>query len=294
MKEFSVNIAPLIKKLELLSRKGISGFLSGGFRSFFKGRGLEFHDFRLYNPAEDDAKFIDWKTSLRSKDLVVKELIEERNNNVLFMIDTSSTMSFSSTELLKNEYVIELFATMAYSFIEGGDSVGVALFNNKVVKYINPNIGSRQFYNLIRTVTSTQYYEGEYDLENAIVDFTSMTQKKCILFIISDFIGLKGDWKERLKILCSKHEVIIFVVRDPRDLFMPESIGQVFVQEPATGETLLIDTKMVKKDYEAYMQNQNKHLERVFNEAGAEYTFMTTADPISKTLISFFRMRMGR
>ena len=118
MKEFKVNVNPMIKKLELISKKGISGFLSGEFRSAFKGSGLEFHGFRPYTPGEDDAKNIDWKASLRSRHLLVKELVEERNNNIVFFVDVSSSMSFGSGSQLKNEYVIEMFASMAYSLIK--------------------------------------------------------------------------------------------------------------------------------------------------------------------------------
>src|SRR3989344_6963469 len=103
MKELNVNFPPLIKKREMSSRRGMFGPLTGEYRSAFKGRGLEFTGYRKYDPS-DDASLIDWKASLRSKDLVVREMVDERNLEILFAFDVSSSMSFASGEKLKNEY----------------------------------------------------------------------------------------------------------------------------------------------------------------------------------------------
>ncbi|MBW2966921.1 DUF58 domain-containing protein [Candidatus Woesearchaeota archaeon] len=294
MKEFKVDVTPLIKKLEIFSRKGLSGFLSGEYRSIFKGRGLEFHGYRNYNPSEDDAKNIDWKASLRSRYLLVKELVEERNNSIVFLLDVGSTMSFGSTPKLKNEYVIEMFASVAYSLIEGGDSVGLTLFSDGLVTSISPNIGTKQYYTLLKTVTNASFYEGAKNFEKTLHDFNAIMTRPSIIFIISDFIGLSGDWYEKLKILSVKHEVIVFVVRDPRDLFLPAETGQIFVQDPGTRETLLINTKMIKEDYERHMRDQDQQLVKMFKNLQIEYLFMTTTDPFSKIMFSFFKQRALR
>jgi uncharacterized protein (DUF58 family) len=294
MKEFKVNVTPMIKKLELVSRKGISGFLSGEFRSVFKGSGLEFHGYRNYNPAEDDAKNIDWKASMRSRYLVIKELVEERNNNIVFMIDASSSMSFGSTDKLKNEYVIEMFASMAYSLLSGGDSVGVALFTDHLIKMVPPNIGNKQFYTLLKTVTNPALYEGDFDLEKALHDFSAMMNRPSIVIIISDFIGLKGGWYDKLRLVAAKHEVIVFIVKDPRDVMLPEEVGQVFIQDPYTHAVLMIDTKLVKNDYEKLVHEQDQTLIRMLKDLQIEYEFITTNQPFTKTIFSFFKQRQLR
>src|SRR3989338_8831095 len=103
MKELKFDIKPKLRRLELFTRKGISGSLTGAYRTSFRGKGLEFSDFRRYSP-NDDANSIDWRTSLRANELMIKEYEEERSINVIFLIDVSSTMSFASVAQLKNEY----------------------------------------------------------------------------------------------------------------------------------------------------------------------------------------------
>lgn len=294
MKEFKVNVTPMIKRLEVISRKGISGMLSGEFRSVFKGRGLEFQGYRNYNAAEDDSKHIDWKASLRSRYLLVKELVEERNNNVMFIIDTSSSMSFGSTDKLKNEYVIEMFASLAHSLLSEGDSVGLTLFSDHIIKSIPSNIGTRQYYMMLKELTDTKNYEGNFDLEKTLHDFNALMVQPAIIILISDFIGLKNNWHEKIKLLSAKHELITFIVKDPRDIIMPEEVGQVSVEDPFTGEHLLIDTKLVKEQYELHMHEQDNQLMKLLKDAQIDFKFITTNQPFNKMLISFFKERMMR
>jgi uncharacterized protein (DUF58 family) len=294
MKEFKVDVNPMIKKLEIVSKKGISGFLSGEFRSVLKGRGLEFHGYRNYNPAEDDAKFIDWKASLRSRYLVVKELVEERNNNIMFLVDASSTMSFGSTDKLKNEYAIEIFGSISHSLLTGGDSVGLTLFSDRIVSTIPPNIGNKQFYMMLQTISNPALYEGVCDFEHVLHDFNVLMDRPAIIIILSDFLDMRGDWYDQLKILSIKHEIIAFVIRDLRDISLPEETGQIFLQDPNSGQILLVDTREVKEPYERMMHDQDKTLERMFKDLNIDHMFITTNEPFSKALFKFFKQRAAR
>jgi len=291
MKNFKVNVTPTLKRLEVISKRGISGMLAGEFRSILKGRGLEFHGYRNYNPAEDDAKHIDWKASLRSRYLVVKELVEERNNNIMFLIDVSSTMSFGSIDKLKNEYVIELFASLAHTLLGEGDSVGLAMFTDKINYFRIPNIGNKQYYIMLKSITEPSNYEGSYDLEAALHEFNARMSRQSIVILITDFIGLKGNWYDRLKLMNAKHEIIVFIIKDPRDMIMPSEVGQVYVQDPYTGEELLVDTKLVKEDYERHAHEQNQQIMKLLKDQAIDYLFLTTDKPYNKELFKFFKMR---
>ncbi|NQU78358.1 DUF58 domain-containing protein [Candidatus Woesearchaeota archaeon] len=294
MKEFKVNIAPAIKDLDLVSKKSISGWLSGDFRSILKGTGLEFRGYRKYNVAEDDAKLIDWKASLRSRYLVVKEMIEEKNNNVMFFVDVSSSMSFGSTDKLKNEYAIEMVASMAHALMDGGDSAGLTLFSDKIIRTIPANTGKKHYYNMIHTITDPKLYEGSCNMEKAIHDLTAILLRRSIVILVTDFIGMKGNWFERMRSLAAKHELIIFIVQDPRDISVPAETGPVFIQDPFTHETLLIDTKEIKEDYDKHAQEQKEQLSKKLKSIHVDFMFIRTDGAFAKTLFSYFKERSMR
>lgn len=291
MKEFKVDLKPLIKKLEVHTKKGIYGWMTGIYRSAFRGRGLEFDRFRKYDPTQDDASMIDWKTSSRSRYPVVREYVEERNISVIFLIDVSSSMSFTSIDKLKNEYVIELFASLSFAMIQAGDAVGLALFSNDLVGLVKPNIGIEQFYILIKTITNPNYYEGSFNFENSLKSLNSWSRRGAIVIIISDFIGLTKNWLDVVESLGNKFEIIAIMVRDPRDYVIPEDAGQVVVGCPDTGDEMLIDCKKMAKKYEKFNREEVNAIKKGFEKAEIDFLELRTDQDFVEPIIEFFEGR---
>ena len=103
MKELKVDLKPLLKKLEGFMQAGkVESTSLGSYRSVFKGEGSEFIGYKVYTP-DDDASLIDWKASMKANKLLVKEFIEERNLDIFFLIDASSSMTLGSIDKLKCE-----------------------------------------------------------------------------------------------------------------------------------------------------------------------------------------------
>ena len=82
-----------------------------------KGLGLEYMDFKEYEPW-DDVKHVDWRLSARSIDpsgdykLMVKVYRAERKVRVTFVADLSSSMRFGD-KLATQSYVVSLLSTIA-------------------------------------------------------------------------------------------------------------------------------------------------------------------------------------
>ena len=71
--ELHLNLTPKLKKLDVNSRRDVLAMsMQGDWSTTFKGRGIEFAGFRAYQYG-DDASLIDWKASLRSKEILIKE-----------------------------------------------------------------------------------------------------------------------------------------------------------------------------------------------------------------------------
>ena len=85
MAELNLKLEP-IRRLEIFTKSSVGSKLIGRYKSVFKGKGLEFAGYREYSP-DDDSTMIDWKASSRANEIMVKEMVEERNLNVFFLID---------------------------------------------------------------------------------------------------------------------------------------------------------------------------------------------------------------
>jgi len=293
MEELKLNLKPLIKRLEVYTKKGFTGILTGSYKSTFKGKGLDFEGYRDY-AIGDDATLIDWKATLRSQELLIKILVEERNVNVVFLVDVSSSMSFASVEKLKNEYAAELVASMSFAAIRAGDSVGLVMFTDKIVKFLPPAMGSKQYFMIIKALSDPKLYDGKFDFIKIIKDLMGSIKRGAIVVIVSDFIGLGKDWEKYLRAASEKFEVIGMMVRDPRDYEMPADVGQIVISDPYSEKETLIDTAAVKEGYELAVKEQIKYIKQTFIHSESEFLELRTDKPFLHDIIRFFLMRTKR
>lgn len=291
-KKLELDLFGGIKRLKILTSRIVNTKFIGGYKSVFKGRGLEFEDYREYTP-NDDASTIDWKASVKSNSLLVREFVEERNLNVYFLIDASSSMVYGSIDKLKMEYAGELIAALSYAVLTAGDSVGFALFDDKIIKDVPPAGGMVQYHNLVSTLVDPINYGGKYDLSEALKYTLAFLKEDSIIMVISDFIGLKNNWERYVKMISKKYDVIGVMVRDPRDMALPEYSSQVVLEDPFSNKHILVRPDLIRDDYKKYAARQTKLVKDVFLDAGANFIELATDKSFVGPITSLF-IRRGR
>ncbi|MGH9685001.1 MAG: DUF58 domain-containing protein [Candidatus Acidiferrales bacterium] len=97
--------------------------LSGEMASFFRGRGHELHSLRGYL-STDSARFVDWKVSAKSGQLMVREFAREDERRVMLVLDSFSSDSRQQDEAMPGESsarferAVALAASIAWHFYE--------------------------------------------------------------------------------------------------------------------------------------------------------------------------------
>jgi len=289
-KEVKLDLSEGIKRLKILTAQIVNTSIVGGYKSVFKGRGLEFEDYRQYTP-NDDASLIDWKASVRSKELFIREFVEERNLNVYFLIDVSSSMVYGSIDKLKMEYAGELAAALSYVVLNAGDSVGFALFNDKIVKNVPPIIGPMQYHNLVTALVNPNHYGGKYNLDEALKFILAFLKQASIVIIISDFIGLKNDWERYIRVVSKKFDLIGIMVKDQNDKILPDYNGQVLLEDPFSDRQILVRPETISEAYKAYALKQEEMVKSAFLDSGADFIGLTTNESFVKPITNLFIKR---
>ena len=294
-KFFKVDLVPALRRLEILAKGLISSTIVGGYRSVFKGKGLEFNEYRDYSEG-DDASIIDWKASAKTGDILVRQYIEERDVDVFFLLDTSSNMLFGSTDKLKAEYMIELVASLSHAVLEAGDNVGMGLFTDRIIQKLAPSRNKEQFYLITKKLLEAEYYGGKFDFTQACKFALSYLRESTVLIIVSDFSNLLNNPanEEYLKLITKKFDVISIMIRDPRDREMPENVGQVVLQDPITNKTLVVEPELIKQAYENYIKEQENKIRELFSKQRANFIDIQTDKSFVKPLVSLFRARASR
>lgn len=293
MAKLKVDLEIGLKRLEIFT-KGLvnTGFL-GNYRSVFKGKGLEFADYRAYMP-DDDASLIDWKATVRANQFLVKEFVEERNINVFFLIDVSNSMILSSIPKLKCEYAAEFVSCLSYAMLKSGDNVGYALFSDDIIKEAPPSGGLKQFYIFSEILTDPKMYGGNNNIKKAINFLTEFVKERTLVFIISDFIGIELDWGKGLTLATSKFDIIGVMIRDPIDKSIPGGMGHLAIIDPYSENRTLIEPEKIKEEYAKETKRDEREIEEIFKGNNCDFLSLTTNKPFIEPLIDLFRTRVKK
>jgi len=261
------------------------------YRTILKGKGLDFDGYRVYTP-EDDASSIDWKISKKANQLLVKKYIEEQNLKVIFLIDVSENMVFGSTKKLKCEYAAEIIASLTKLIMDSGNKVGYILFSDRIKEFVKPGRGDRHFNRFMDVLTDASIYGGVSNLRGSL-DFALnyLSKSTSSVVIISDFIRVDEELKEKLTLISHRFETMAVMVRDPLDMTLPDISGELILEDSSTGQRLLINPSIAKKSYEKYAALQDKLVKNIFRKNGIDILELITDKPFVINLATFLRER---
>jgi len=291
LRKLDVELIPKIRKLDVYARQSaLSQYIEGNWSTTLKGQGIEFSGYRSYTYG-DDASMIDWKASLRSKSLLVKEYDQEKSVNVYFLLDVSDSMLFTSTKKLKAEYAAELVSSLSHAILKSGDGVGLSMFNDKPVTRREINIGLKMHRLIINDLSNVNNYGGKFSLDKTIRVLMNIIKTGAVIIIVSDFIGLSPTWAKYLRMLNARFEIIGIMIRDPRDRELPKDAGQFFLEDPYNGEKLYIDTAQYANAYKTYVEKEEEEIAKQFKAANASLLKIITNKDYTMDLIKFFKRR---
>jgi uncharacterized protein (DUF58 family) len=284
-----------IREVEIKTNRLVTELFGGEYRSVFKGKGLDFKEFKEYEQG-DDPRHIDWKVSARKGFIHVKKFVEERELTLLLVLDVSNSTFFGSEKQLKRELAAEFSASIAFSGLKNNDKVGLILFSNKILEFIPPKKGRNHILKILKQILSHTYTEEEgtkTNLAEPLRLINRVFRKKVIAFIISDFLA--EDFENELKLVNYHHDLISVVINDKRETEIPD-VGLIELEDPESGQRYLIDTanKNSLKSLRKILEKENEKKIDFFKKNRIDRIFLKTNESFVKALTNFFKLREKR
>ena len=288
----SVELMQKIRAIQIKTSHMVTEIMAGEYVSAFKGRGMEFNAVREYVPG-DDVRLIDWNVTARMDQPFIKEYIEERELNVMLMVDVSSSGEFGSTGKFKNEISAEVASILAFAAIRNNDKIGLIVFSNKIEHYIPPKKGKAHVWNIIRTILNYQPEGRLTDLNIPLEYLLKIQKRKCIAFLISDFQAT--NYETNVKLARQKHDLVAISISDPRERDLPK-IGLINLRDSESGETLLIDTddREMTKLLTSYEREKRGKFKKLFRSIGVDTIEIDTDGSLVEPIIRYFKIREKR
>ncbi|MDB5097938.1 MAG: hypothetical protein JWM80_2359 [Cyanobacteria bacterium RYN_339] len=281
-----------IRRLEIKTLRLVHTIFGGEYQSVFKGRGIEFDEVREYQEG-DDPRLIDWNVTARMDRLFVKKFVEERELSIVLVVDVSASHAFGSQAMLKRELAAELACALAMSALQNHDQVGLVLFSDRIERFVKPKKGRGHVNRLVREILDADP-AGKGTDYRAVVDFVmQLIKHRSVVFFISDF--LTPGFEKPLRLATTRHDVIPVVLADPRERSLPD-VGLVRLDDPETGESVVVDTGSAKVRKEYARQAAELRAKRIgaFRALGLDFLELATDQSYVKPLIKFFQARQTR
>ena len=262
------------------------------FYKIVTGKGLEFDRLREY-VSGDDAKLIDWNSFARTSKLFIKVFKEERLLDAVLVVDVSNTMTVGTTKLVKNEYASLLATTLAYTSSLIGDRVGLVCFSDKIKAQMEPSMGIDSVLQVAKILSSKSTYGGTKNWEIVKKNVLESFGLESYVFLISDFIGSTDVTFDFISKSASKFKkLLVFMLRDPLDSYIPKGIGYIYLRDPDTGEVALVNADKIREEYNRKAAEEEKALEEAVKGAGAEFIKIHTNEDFIEAFVRFLKGKM--
>lgn len=94
-----------------------------------RGEGMDFHQLRDYRDG-DSMRTIDWKATARRVKLISREYQDERDQQVIFLLDCSRRMNARDDALSHFDHTLNAILLMTFVAVRQGDAVGLMTFGS--------------------------------------------------------------------------------------------------------------------------------------------------------------------
>lgn len=279
-----------VRQIEIKTRGLSRNIFAGQYHSAFKGRGMAFSEVREYQFG-DDIRDIDWNVTARYSRPYIKVFEEERELTVMLLVDVSGSRNFGTVNVMKQEIMTEIAATLAFSAIQNNDKIGVIFFSDKIEKFIPPQKGKKHILFIIRELIDFHPDDTKTDISLVLKYLTNAIKKRCTAFLISDFID-KDGYKDALTIANRKHDIVAIQVYDPRETELP-AIGLMNIKDAETGKERWIDSSSakVREAYKNWWSLRQEKMKDAFKKCRVDSVSIQTEDDYVKALVGLFEKR---
>jgi uncharacterized protein (DUF58 family) len=287
-----------VRRVELQPGRLVTDVLSGGFRSSFRGGGVEFADVREYVEG-DDPRAVDWNVTARYGRPFVKRFVEERERTLLFVLDLGAGMASGIGAWSARQAVARFCACLSLMAIANHDRVGLCAGDaaRGIVRWVLPKKGAGHVFAVARDCVELPTGAGEGAVDRLLAHVGSRLRRRVVVFVCSDFAG--DAPVASLPTVARFHDVVAVRVL-PRELLVPPH-AMVRTRDPATGKAGVVDftSAAVRDEWHRRVAAWRHRRDEELGRAGVdcidlEVPAVPATEAITAPLLRFFRKREVR
>ncbi len=283
-------ILTLLRKLEWGVRHAADSMIEGGYRSAFRGRGMEFDQVVKYEFG-DDFRDIDWNVTARLGEPYRKKFIEEREVTLTLLFEDSPSLQFGSGQRQKRDALMELAGLLGLLCAINRDRFSIFYVSPEGHKFQEPVRGRNPILHACTRLFSHTAPADGLMPEIPWKRLLHAAPKHSLLLWLGDFPPRENTdfWPA----LSRRYQVMGFRVDDPWERHLPENISFT-AYDPISQSTGILDASNAgqRRAHAEWVARREMAWERLFPNPHNRMSFLTSA-PTLESLVSFFRKRSG-
>ncbi len=281
-----------VRRVQLRTRRTVTDMVAGGFRSVFRGSGMEFEEVREYVPG-DDVRAIDWNVTARTGRPYIKKFVEEREQTIMLAVDVSASSRLGSGPRSVRQAAAELAAILAFSAVGSGDRAGLLLFSSAVELELPPRTGTRQAFRVTREALYREPAAAGTSLAVACDHLARVLKRRAYVFLLSDFLDV--DFERPLGILARRHDVVALRLVDRRHGELPAA-GLLPWRDPETGRVFLVDSssRAVREAHARLAERRQAALRELLGRHGVDLVDIPAGGNVVDPLVAYLHLRERR
>ncbi len=287
-----------ISSLDLRARLIVEGLMTGMHRSPYQGASVEFAQHRPY-VAGDDIRHVDWKVLGKTDRVYLKQYIEETNLHLICVVDASESMGYgtvgssdggSGAAWTKYDHATAIAASLSYMAIQQQDSVGLAVFDREMKKYLKPSNSPAQWKTITHELTLVPRL-AKTGTGHVLDQLAEKLTHRSLIVILSDFFDDLAGIQQGLRHLrYKKHEMMVFQVLDPMEIEFPFEDVTLFKGLEQSGE-LLTEPRALREGYLEQLRQFTDELKKMCRGMHVDFTRMNSGEALDVSLSNFLAAR---
>lgn len=177
------------------------------------GTSRDFHQLRDYRDGDPFAQ-IDWKASSRRQALISRDYQEQRDQTVVFLVDTGRRMRAMDGELPQFDHALNAILLVSHVALRQGDQVGVKSFGG-TDRWLPPVKGAHAMPVLLNHLYDYQTTSSPSDFAGAVEQLMARQRRRALVIVLTNLRGEDGkELVGALEVLKTKHLVMLASLKE--------------------------------------------------------------------------------
>ena len=178
-----------------------------------RGQGQEFHQLREFREG-DSLRQIDWKATARQRTPIAREYEDERDQQIIFLLDCGRQMRSHDGELSHFDHALNACLLLSYVALRQGDAVGLSTFADDQPRHVVPVKGSGQLNVLLNTVYDLDSTQHPADYQAAVNQLLTRQKRRALVVLVTNLRDDDDQLLGAVKRLSAQHRVLVASLRE--------------------------------------------------------------------------------